>query len=97
MLLSVSRYERVMFFFLLPSPVFYAYATGTSASAEVSVEYAATGDLASETNTLHFFFPQIHVAFGFGGSSECVAAATAKVEIRRGLRVPTRVLRFLRL
>ena len=31
--------------------VFYAYATGTSASEEVSVAYAATGDLAGDTNT----------------------------------------------
>ncbi len=34
--------------------VFYAYATDISASAEVSVAHAATGDLASETNTFNY-------------------------------------------
>ena len=37
--LEVSRLERVMAFYL--GPVFYAHATGTSASAEASVAYAA--------------------------------------------------------
>jgi hypothetical protein len=42
--------------FLDIGPIFYAYTTGTSASAEVSVAYAATGDLAGETKKTIFFF-----------------------------------------
>ena len=38
--LVVSRLERVMAFYF--GPVFYAYATGTSASTEASVAYAGT-------------------------------------------------------
>jgi len=38
--------------------VFYVYATGTSASAEGFVAYAATGDLAGDSHTLklHYTF-----------------------------------------
>ena len=46
-----SSGKRVMYFFSRGS-VFYVYATGTSASAEGFVAYAATGDLAGETYTL---------------------------------------------
>ncbi len=37
--------------FFSTGSVFYAYAAGTSASAEVFLEYSATGDLAGDTNT----------------------------------------------
>jgi len=45
-----SSGKRVMYFFSRGF-VFYVYATGTSTSAEVFVAYAATGDLAGDTNT----------------------------------------------
>ncbi len=84
--LAVSRLERVLAFYR--GPDFYAYATGTSASAEASVAYAGTTvnylvkvqPLIFLLN-LHFYISQVYVACGGGGSSEFVVAATFKVEI----------------
>jgi hypothetical protein len=68
---TVSRYMLVLFFYI--ELVLLAYATHTSAFAEISVAYAATGDLAVKTNTLNvpssFFIRRLmeHVERGGGG------------------------------
>ena len=49
---TVSWEKRVLFF--STGFVLYAYATSTSASAEVFVSYVVTGDLAGDTNTFKF-------------------------------------------
>ncbi len=70
--------------------------TGTLASAEASVAYAATDTCFVKVLplffllNLHFYTPQVFVACGGGWSCELTAAATARVEIWRG---PFAVLR----
>ncbi len=60
---TVSGFRRVLFF---------SYAAGTSASAEASVAYAASGDLAGEIDRIKclynimFCFSQINGACGDG-------------------------------
>jgi hypothetical protein len=92
----VSSLERVLAFFF--GPDFYAYASGTTTSAEASVAYAATDTCLVKLQhlifllNLHFYISQVYVGCGAGGSCEFVSAASAKVEI---LRIPVVLMRFL--